>query len=336
MDKVIFDTNFLIEKRLKNFFGKQDELEKFSKTSEIVIPDMVIGELKERYKRDFLEEKEKFNKVLLCNIAEHNINDIEIEKKIEDLLNSEKIKYTEIELKNLNRLFEMKDLALKKLPPFENKPGTDKGFKDAYIYFTVLDYLREIKDKQVFFVTDDVMLTSAFKENRSVEVVKNYDDFIQKNISLLCDDYFLEKLEEELEEKITKKNIENYWINSDENYVFLVKIKDKKYRVEVEQMEILAIEEPFDFSKNIHDLVNSNNFITTEEIIEVLDTKLNFLSNDEISKIFNASVENENIFRQIDNANIKSFIGKLFDKKSELIIDDEIKIKISNLVNNGV
>ena len=38
-EKVIFDTNFLLEKKLKNFFGKKDQLIKFSKVADIIIPD---------------------------------------------------------------------------------------------------------------------------------------------------------------------------------------------------------------------------------------------------------------------------------------------------------
>jgi rRNA-processing protein FCF1 len=41
-EKVIFDTNFLLEKKMKNFFGKQEELHKFEKVSSILIPDIVI------------------------------------------------------------------------------------------------------------------------------------------------------------------------------------------------------------------------------------------------------------------------------------------------------
>jgi hypothetical protein len=35
-EKVIFDTNFLLEKKMKNFFGKQEELHKFEKLSSIL------------------------------------------------------------------------------------------------------------------------------------------------------------------------------------------------------------------------------------------------------------------------------------------------------------
>ena len=63
-EKVIFDTNFLLEKKLKNFFGKKDQLIKFSKVADIIIPDMVVQELLEWHKRNFEKEKEQFLKHL--------------------------------------------------------------------------------------------------------------------------------------------------------------------------------------------------------------------------------------------------------------------------------
>jgi len=42
-----------------------------------------------------------------------------------------------IRLQDYSVLEKIKELALKKLPPFEAADNSDKGFKDAYIYFTV-------------------------------------------------------------------------------------------------------------------------------------------------------------------------------------------------------
>lgn len=332
MEKVIFDTNFLIEKRLKNFFGKRDELEKFAKTSEIIIPDIVIGELKERYKRDFILEKEKFNKVLLCNIAKHNINEIEIEKKIEELLHLEKIKYTIIELKNPKILFEMKKLALEKLPPFEDKPGTDKGFKDSYIYFTVLEYLQNAEDKFVFFITEDILLKNAFEKHQNIIVVKNYEEFIQNNINILCDNYFIDKLKDEFDSDIKPDSIKNYWLNINENYVLLIDTKKKKYVLEMESGEILGFEEIDKYYKKINSLIYSNDFDTTKISIENLLPFIHYLSNEEIINILEATVKNEQINRIIANEDVKEFIGKLYDGKKD-ILTLELKDNIRRLLD---
>jgi hypothetical protein len=49
----------------------------------------------------------------------------------------------QIDLKNNDVLPKITDLALDKKPPFEDKDKSDKGFKDALIYFSVLEYLQE-------------------------------------------------------------------------------------------------------------------------------------------------------------------------------------------------
>jgi hypothetical protein len=66
-------------------------------------------------------------------------------------------------LKNNNVLPEIKDLALNKKPPFDDKNGTEKGFKDALIYFSVLEYLQKIPNKKVFVCVKDGRLKEAFK-----------------------------------------------------------------------------------------------------------------------------------------------------------------------------
>jgi len=156
-EKVVFDTNFLLEKRMKNFFGKQNELIKFDEVSDIIIPDMVMGELTEKYKRIFRDEKIKFDKQALPNVLEHNISNIDIEKSIQNLINNITVKYKIIELNNPKILYEIKELALKKAPPFVSDDSSDKGFKDAYIYFTVLEYFQSIDDQYIFFATNQYL-----------------------------------------------------------------------------------------------------------------------------------------------------------------------------------
>ena len=148
-EKVIFDTNFLLEKKLKNFFGKKDQLIKFSKVADIIIPDMVVQELLEWYKRNFEKEKEQFLKMALPNVLSHNTDSIKIDETLNQLLDLETGLFQVIDLKNPKYIFDMKQLALKKEPPFVPDDGSDKGFKDAYIYFTVLEYLEGIEDKYI-------------------------------------------------------------------------------------------------------------------------------------------------------------------------------------------
>lgn len=250
MEKVIFDTNFLLEKRMKNFFGKQNELIKFDAVSEIIIPDMVMGELTEKYKRIFRDEKNKFNKQALPNVLEHNINSINIEDSIGCLIQNIKVSYEVIELNNPNILYEMKELALKKAPPFVPDDGSDKGFKDAYIYFTVLEYFQSIDDQYLFFATNDKLFKEAFKDNPNIKVIENYDEFIKQSASEFYDDYFIDKLNNFISELgtlpirsiVKQENIINYFISDDNNKIITINIDDKNYLIEVDSGEILSCE----------------------------------------------------------------------------------------------
>ena len=114
-EKVIFDTNFLLEKKLKNFFGKKDQLIKFSKVADIIIPDMVVQELLEWYKRNFEKEKEQFLKMALPNVLSHNTDSIKIDETLNQLLDLETGLFQVIDLKNPKYIFDMKQLALKKV-----------------------------------------------------------------------------------------------------------------------------------------------------------------------------------------------------------------------------
>ncbi|MGE3300469.1 MAG: PIN domain-containing protein [Arcobacter sp.] len=242
-EKVIFDTNFLLEKKLKNFFGKKDQLIKFSKVADIIIPDMVVQELLEWYKRNFEKEKEQFLKMALPNVLSHNTDSIKIDETLNQLLDLETGLFQVIDLKNPKYIFDMKQLALKKEPPFVPDDGSDKGFKDAYIYFTVLEYLEGIEDKYIFFVTNDKLLKVAFEKNPTIRVVESYDEFIQKSISVLYDDYFIAKLKSEIDAEIEEKNIIEYSINENENQILIINMADKKYIVEVDSQEIVDFKE---------------------------------------------------------------------------------------------
>ncbi len=240
-EKVIFDTNFLLEKKLKNFFGKKDQLIKFSKVADIIIPDMVVQELLEWYKRNF--EKEQFLKMALPNVLSHNTDSIKIDETLNQLLDLETGLFQVIDLKNPKYIFDMKQLALKKEPPFVPDDGSDKGFKDAYICFTVIEYLEEIEDKYIFFVTNDKLLKMAFSKYPNIRVVESYDEFIQKSISVLYDDYFIGKLKSEIDAEIKKENITEYSINENENQILIIDMEDKKYIVEVDSQEIVDFKE---------------------------------------------------------------------------------------------
>ncbi len=129
IEKVIFDTNILRNTEPEHFLGGRDILTKFLQSAEIVIPDIVIDEIRNQKRKKLEENKSKF----LSNpfhwirgVNKEETQAFDIEDHITELQDKEEIGYTLIELTDYSILKIMKELALRKLPPFEDADSTDK------------------------------------------------------------------------------------------------------------------------------------------------------------------------------------------------------------------
>ena len=296
---------------MKNFFAKQEQLRKFASLAQIIIPDMVIGELREWYKRNLLSEKDKFAKSPLNNVLNHDLDTIDIETAIGKLLQGEAVSYDTISLSETNYLFKMKELALEKKPPFVSSEGTDKGFKDAYIYFTVLEYLQKVDDKYVFFVTNDALLRNAFNDNLSVHVVADYEEFVKKSVTALYDEYFVEQLQSEINQNITKDSIKDSWFNLNENQVIQINTDDNDYVVEIDSGEIVNHDLKSNCQGAVDSLVNSGSFTSTHSAITAIKQVLNFLSPDDIANIKQAFETNSQVGLISGDEDVAELIDKL-------------------------
>ncbi len=214
------------------------------------------------------------------------------------------------------------ELAIHKRAPFESGENTDKGFKDALIYFSVLEYLQEIPNKNVFVCAKDGRLKEALNNHHNIIVIETYEEFKQQSVSQFFDDYFIEKVNAELDVEITKENIIEYWHNIDDNQNVLIKIEDEEHIIEVDSGEIVSTSKPELYSPNIEQLIISGNFETTHSTIEQLLPFINYFSDDEILNILDASFSNEQIKWIIEDDDVKEFIGTLYKEKSELVEND--------------
>ena len=325
-EKVIFDTNIIHNTEANSFLGGRTELERFLQDADIVIPETVIQEIKRQKKQKLVSNKDKFlsnpfHKLL--DVNEETTRDFSIEDYIQKLIEEETIPFEVIDLKNNDVLPQIKDLALNKKPPFEAKDNTDKGFKDALIYFSVLEYLDEIPNKKVFVCVKDGRLKEAFNKHINIIVVENYEEFKQKSIAQFFDDYFIEKVNAELAEvEIAKDNIIEYWHNINGNQNVLIKVEDDEYIIEVDSGEIVGSSKPELYKPNIEHLILSGNFGTTHSTIEELTPFMNYFSDEDILNILNASFSNEQIKWIIEDEDVKEFIGILYKAKSELVEND--------------
>ena len=332
MEKVIFDTNFIRNTEAKHFLGGRSDLEKFVKVAELVFPDIVIEEIKNQKRRNLESKKNSFLKNpfhWLRKLDQDETKSFDIESHITELETNETLNYSVIKLTDYSVLEQMKELALKKLPPFEAGDNTDKGFKDACIYFTTLEYLQSIPDKMVFVCCKDGRLKEAFQKHPNIIVIDSYDGFIQNSITRFYDDYFIEKLQSEVHADISKEHIVDYWINTNENRVLLIEVDGEKYAVEVDSGEIVTFEKVAAYSEAIDRLINAGAFAITHSAIEALNPYIHFLSDDEILKILDAVNTNNQIYLIIDDEDVKQFVSRLYDKKKE-ILPPELAANIKN------
>jgi rRNA-processing protein FCF1 len=335
MEKVIFDTNLIRNIDAKTFLGGRQELEKFAKVARLVFPDIVIEEIKRQKRRKLKDKKRSFldNPFhWLKELDRDETSSFDIEAHISSLEESEELEYDVIKLTDYSILEQMKELALNKRPPFEAGEGTDKGFKDTYIYFTVLEYLQAIPDKTIFVCTKDGKLKEAFEKHPNIIVVQGYADFIENSSVIFYDDYFIGKLKAEVHSAIGKESIINYWVNINENQVLLVRTDDGNYVVEIDSGEIVATDHVDAYAEAINNLINSGSFASTHSAIGLLHPYIHFLSDDEITRILEATSTNEQIYWIINDEDVKQFIGTLYESKKG-ILSSEIETMIEELLS---
>ena len=236
--KVVFDTNSIRNaESFSDFLGGRPDLERFLKVSEIIIPDLVIEEIKYQKKKHLISKKYSFltNPFhFLLNLEKEKVEKFDMDNWILELTNNEEIPYKIISLtKNKEDIFEkIKQLCLANEPPFDE--NSDRGFKDAYIYFTILEYLDKNKNNSIFVVTKDDRLRLALLRHSRIRIVTDYDEFEKFNVEYFRSDYFVSRLKEEVDKEITVDKIEGIWLNLEENWVLRIVYPEKNYFIEVD------------------------------------------------------------------------------------------------------
>lgn len=323
--KVIFDTNIIRNaESISDFLGGAADLERFSKVSEIIIPDIVIEEIKAQKKRHLVKKRDAFLSNpfhLLRKIDEKETKDFDINRWISELIEKEKVSYSLISLSEKGVLEKMKRLCLDSLPPFEE--GSDKGFKDAYIYFTIIEYLESNKEEKIFFVTNDNRLKEAFLLEDQIMVIKDYNEFEKYIDKYFREEYFISRLREEIDPEINDKNIEEIWLNVDENWVLKVRGENVVYFVEVDfsSKEIVDFTD-FDFSKGITGIVASRTFGSVHLNIGLINSYLKYFSDEEIQTLIKAFVENDQIHSIKEDQDVKALFRTIYNTKSQIISQD--------------
>lgn len=325
--KVIFDTNSIrnAESAL-DFLGGRQDLERFLKVSEIIIPEIVIEEIKCQKKKHLLGKRDSFLSnpfQYLMGIDRSKVDNFDMNKWVSELKEKEGIQHTIISLtKNKEEILDkIKLLCLDNLPPFDGT--SDRGFKDAYIYFTVLEYLggRGIeKDGQFFFATKDDRLRQAFENDSHLRVVRDYDEFEKYIDTYFREEYFISRLREEIDKDIKADDIEDIWLNSEENWIIKLTCNEKTYFIEADfsSREIINFTD-FNFLEGVNGLIVSGSFSATHSWIGTIKEYVGYFPDEAIKNLIKAAVENSQIHSIAEDEDVKEFFIKVYEAKPQII-----------------
>lgn len=325
----IFDTSVIDgEKNTDSFFGGRDELEKFSAVCDIIIPDMVIDEIKKHKKRHLTSAKSKFlaNPFrFMLGIEQEGVDALGIDEVIDGLHESELISHSIIKLTKSNALERIRTMCHTCTAPFgENE---DKGFKDAYILLTIEEYLENLTDEQVFVVVKDGKLKEALASLVGITIVKDFEEFELFNKSQFIEEYFLQRLSETIGEEVGADAIVSADFNINDNWVLQVNTEDKPTYVEVDfkNREIIGYAKAR-LTNSISNLVNSGNFDTTDVWVEKLSEHVQYLNQEQIIELIKGAVSNNQIYWIAEKDTLKEFFLPLFEKVL-YILDSKTKDK---------
>jgi hypothetical protein len=230
----VFDTNFIIQNQ------KLDEvMENLSKEFVVYVTQVSIDEriaqqcreikkkfediykLKNEYKT-IIEIREKYTCEQYCKIIRDSV-----QKKYEECFGCHIIPF----IQNMSIYSDVYNRANEKLPPFnDNDKASDKGFKDALMWLSILSFFKNSGESEVIFVSED----NGFK-NGIDYLQKEFYSYTGKKIEIKPNSFYHELLKGTGEREIEVEKIPD--------------INDLRIRVN-ETLEALRIIESYDYYGN--------------------------------------------------------------------------------------
>lgn len=243
-DAVFLDTNVIRNVKPKRFFGNTDVLQQISKVAQIYVPSIVIDEIRWQKMEVLMEELQTLKNSHFYPMIECDANRLELHigEHIEKLYKASKkeIKFIEKSLSpSEGHIDNLKRMAIEKKAPFEIK--NDRGFKDAYIFLTVVEHHEETTDN-IFLYTKDNRLSEAFNEYRRVKILSSPDNYFDHRKSYFREEYFLTKLGEHFEENrlvlaspgFSSSDVQTVEFNQDNEWVITLSLGGKVYEAKVD------------------------------------------------------------------------------------------------------
>jgi hypothetical protein len=304
---IVIDTNFIIEHKS----DLQNAHQKLSKHYDIFVSDVSI---QERLSQKYLELRTKYDKIEKFKVEYIDLANIEIKHSFEEEFKIEKDYTVNAYQKlfgnniipfvpNIDTLKIIMDRVFKKIPPFINaEKASDRGFKDAMLWLSLLDFFKNYDGNKVVFLTNDNgfrnninYLLNEFNKStgRTIEIQENnyYNTLIEKNeeptaaVTLLETDILKERINEPLPDVSALREKIQKVISSlcEEEY-------SRSYWDEPEWQDTFTLQErlePEDM-KNIFD--NLREILRTNILETALPANKAFVTNKRIKNCWNISI----------------------------------------------
>lgn len=176
---VFLDTNSINSTSHSVLFGNYDKLKKLSEIATLVVPAIVLEELighKRKYFTSKLHELRQNPFFAATGGSGESLQSLDFSIYEAQLRQDQTVPYKIWNLPSPEAFFDrLVDLAIRNEPPFDK--GTDKGFKDACIAFTVEDYLNIHKEiDEAILITKDSRLIEFFKKNAKITAAESIDE----------------------------------------------------------------------------------------------------------------------------------------------------------------
>ncbi len=262
---------------------------------DIVIPKIVLEEIKVHKYRDFTEQKERildqfdrnyiYKKLCFDKKAVEECSFlIDMKKALDEIkFNVEIIDVCDAR----GFLDKMRGLALNNKPPFDTK--NDKGFKDSILAFAVEEYLEQNPDCEVSFISNDKRLIEYLEKIGSIACFENFDEL----------------------KKIINQDIGDADSGS------------KKYTTITGSVTIAESPRRIIIRSVLSDLRNAANFSSVHKAIEKLTELTQEMTPDDFVDTLKSFVNNNQINWICGDEDIKKYYLETF-KKYEHILPDEL------------
>lgn len=322
-DIIFFDSNILHTNDDVNQLLPESILKKYFYLGQIYFPYMVFEEIKKTKKERIKKQLDnlKGNRLLPHIYDNEELYKFDENIYLESLVKSITIEYTIIDLEDTNKMFEIRDLAINKLPPFEGKDKeSDKGFKDAYILFTILEFLEQ-NQSVVYLITEDKQLQKACKTNDFIKTFESYEEYETSRLSYYEEEYFLGQLSAELDDEIKSSNIKKKYVTALNNVQLYIEKDTKKINVfcDYSTKELLEYEDINTSIKNKEDLINelkdSSSFEKTHDVIDGL-SKYNDYTEKQEEALLDIFLSNNQVYLIASDEDIQRFFNFITRKKS--------------------